>query len=400
MVFGKVITLFRQIFKAAQKIMAAFLLPPPSTAPIPQSPEDTLQQTTAPSLLPPLSMANIPQTPNEISHKVLQPFNGLPYELRLKIWKFYLDETPQLYRFELSYPTGGGYFPHPRTIARPDDYLFIEPVLCMQSNAQTPESADERFLQPFRDMVKRRRTASMTCRDSRQTVLDTLPDTLNFRLHSGWKPAKREYTLRFNGARDIFIFDTCWEDLDMAAQIIKLRGFPPDGFTKMQHVGLAVNHLRSCCVRYRHGRPTYGTWKCEDNCATEACRDHCQLDPLPTFLSTFPLLEKFYIAGVPTSSTHKLGDRLEAGRQPPVYANCPCPIGYRHAWPLIRSRQACGWFLIYDESSSCPFPKFSRVEDLRQRWRSHFPYYDALNHLEIRFIQLVQSNCKDCLYKW
>lgn len=255
----------------------------------------------------------------------------------------------------------------------------------------------------------------MTCIQSRQVVLEMYPDTLTFRLfprHWGLMvdgPVKDwdspdgagfpEHVLRFNGAKDIFIFNANWEDQDSAIKIAKLRGCPPDDFLKIRHVGIAVDEIKSRHVPRQLGLPRYGTWQCRDRCATEECRDCCQKEPLPGFLSLFPLIEKFYIAGVPSSGTHRLGDHLQAGKEPSTDANCPCPIeGPRHSWPIIRSSDACGWFAIYDECFICPFPKFNRIEELRQRWRSHFPYYQALHHLEIRFIQLLRPQCNGCVY--
>jgi hypothetical protein len=73
---------------------------------------------------------------------------------------------------------------------------------------------------------------------------------------------------------------------------------------------------------------------------------------------------------------------------------------------MIRSTDACGWFVIYDERSPCPFPRIKRVENLRRLWRPHFPYYRALNHLEILFIQLWDSEtcsnsppCNECVHE-
>lgn len=384
MFLEKVTTLSKRLSKTVQRL-TAFLFPPaPSTAIVPRS-------------------------LNENLHEIFQPsaMARLPFELRVKIWKYYLDETPQLYRFNLRYPYRGSVCDSSIRDVQAGDHLILQPVQCILNNDQTRDSPEKCFLQPLRDVMKTRRTASMTCLESRQVVLDMYPDTLTFRILSGRWPSGTDpldgtgfvkCTLRFDGSKDIFIFNSCWQDLDATLQIAKLKGSGPADFLTMRHVGIALNDLRSS-VRYRYGRPAYGTNKCLDNCATEACRDHCQYDPLPAFLSLFPLLERFYIAAVPSSSTHQLENQFQAGTWPSAEANCPCPIEeMRHTWQVIWNNQACGWSMIYDERSSCPFPRFSRVEVLRQRWRPHFPYYQVLNHLEIRFIQPLMPNCNDCVY--
>jgi hypothetical protein len=368
-------------------------------------------------LSPPQCTAFLPQSLDEDSHEVFQPFPRLPSELRLKIWKYYLYETPQLYRFNLRYPYRRCVGDAQARYVEAGDHLLLEPVQCIQDNDQTRDPPEEYFLKPLRDMVNTRRIASMTCLESRQVVLELLPDTLSFRIlpeRWPWRRAPRRgsdrpdgtgfpaYTLRFDGTKDIFIFNAWWEDLNAVLQVAKFKGSLPDDFLKMRHIGIAVNYLRSS-LSHVHGMLRYGTWQCRrlDNCTTEACRDHCQYEPLPDFLRLFPLLEKFYIAGVPSSSTHQLGDHFETGTKPLEGANCLCSMGegMRHSWQVITSSQACGRFVIYDERSECPFPKFERVEELRLGWRAHFPYYEALRHFEIRFIQLFRGECKDCLYK-
>ena len=122
----------------------------------------------------------------------------------------------------------------------------------------------------------------------------------------------------------------------------------------------------------------------------------------PSFLSLFLLLETFYVAGVPNTTIHLPGDQIHAGNGRLGDTNCPCPNDKpRHSWPLIRNLDACGWFLIYDEHSVCPFSKFDNVEKIRLHWCPHFPYYRALNYLEIEFIQLWDPDsrrCRCCVY--
>ena len=235
-------------------------------------------------------------------------------------------------------------------------------------------------MQPLRESTTTRRIASMTCVESRQLVLEMYPDTLTFRLFpprwglmadgpiKDWDSPDGsgfpEHVLRFNGAQDVFVFYANWEDQESAIEIAKLRGCPPDDFLKIRHVSIAVDEIKSRYVPRRLGLPRYETFYCEDKCATDQYQDCCKKEPLPDFLSLFPLIEKFYIAGVPSSSTHRLSDHIQAGKEPSRDANCPCPNdGPRHSWSIIKSSDACGWFAIYDERSMCPFPKFNRIEE-------------------------------------
>lgn len=394
-----------------------------------------------------LSNAIFSQSPHEMLLNAFQPFARLPFELRLKIWKHYLDDqTPQLYRFSLRYPYRQCYNDtHVRRMGAGDP-VILEPIQCISDDNQNQSRPQEFYTRPFREITNIRNIASLTCLESRQAVLEMFPDTLNFRIlterwtvnqarprdkepiserEAEWRApylayrardraTNRRYTyqiddgvdgpglpvfpLRFNGHKDIFIFNARWEDLDATLQVSKLQGFPPNEFLKMRHVGIAVNDLRSD-VQNRPERTSYGSGQCRENCTATACSDHCQHDPLPGFLSLFPLLKTCYIAGVPDTTNHHLGDHFEAGTPPPAEANCPCPVeGTRHSWPVIRSSQACGWFVIFDERSPCPFPKFSRIEELRKHWRPHFPYYQVLNHLDVRFIQPLWPICDDCRY--
>ena len=336
------------------------------------------------------------------------------FTVRHKVWTHYLaDATPQIYRFTLRYP---------KRMRRRDsfgrnyllagDQLFLQPTGCIKG------LAERYYLQHLRESTATRHIASATCVQSRQIVLELYPDTLMFRHfpsdwgflvdkhHTYWDSPDGasfpEHVLRFNGAKDIIVFHADWADQEAAIEIARLRGSQLSDFLKIRHVGIAVDKIRR--KHHTHIPPQYGTPDCI--CATEECQDYCKKEPLPSFLSLFPLAEKFYIAGVPSSSIHQPGDQIQAGKDPTGDANCPCPNeGSRHSWPMIRSRDTCGWFVIYDERSLCPFPKFDRIEELRQRWRPHFPYYQALDHLEIRFIQLWDPDsftnsrpCNGCVY--
>jgi hypothetical protein len=365
-----------------------------------------------------MAFSSVPQTgPTFTEHPlvedVFQPFPRLPLEIRNKIWSFYLaDATRQMYRFSLRYPIRS-QVKLPKNCSLPGDELFLEPTFT-RNKRYAGTSAGLDFLQPLKESTNTRRIASATCVQSRQVVLELFPDTLPFRhfpskwgwwMHVAEFP---EYILRFNGAKDIFVFNADWEDQAAAIQISSFRGSPPDSFSRIRHVGIAVDrftkeHLPQIRIP-PHLPSTYGTYYCP--CTTEQCQDCCKQEPLPEFLSLFPLLKKFYVARVPIRSNHQPLDQIPSFPPPPEHVICPCPEGPKHSWPMIRSTDACGWFVIYDERSPCPFPKIKRVENLRRLWRPHFPYYRALSHLEILFIQLWDpetcSNsppCNECVHE-
>jgi hypothetical protein len=295
------------------------------------------------------------------------------------------------------------------------DQLFLQPINCISGLTEND------FLQPLRNSISTRHIASATCVESRKVVVELFSDTLLFRhLPKSWgwdenlgprfwhlldppnAASFPQYILRFNGAKDIIVLHADWVDQETAVKIASLRGSPPDDFLNIRHVGIAVDKFTKRHCSYEPHR--YRTDRC--TCMTEECQDDCKKEPLRAFLSLFPLLEKFYIAGVPRSSTHQPSDQIRAGKDPSGGANCPCSNEEpRHSWPMIRSTDVCGWFAIYDERSACPFPKFDKVENLRRHWRPHFPYYRALDHLEIRFIQLWDQEfsssslpCNGCVY--
>jgi hypothetical protein len=331
-------------------------------------------------------------------HAIFHPFARLPPELRYKIWIHYLeDATPQMYMFTLRFPertnmrTGDNF-------VRADDRLFLQPWECSSG----PVGMEKDFL-GLKNRMLSRHIASATCTESRQAFLELFPDTLKFRhlpREWGWiewaytGPGKLtgspypEHTLRFNGAKDIFIFHTDWVAQSSVVRLAALRGSPFQDFLNIRHVGIPIDKFR----KIDRSRPPlqYGTRACRTGCQTEVCQDYCQKEPLVDFLSLFPLLSNFYIADVPGSNIHQPDEQRLAGKKP-TGGSCPCPTsGLRHSWPVIRSSDTCGWFTIYDERSGCLLPKLDRVEELRQHWRAHFPYYKALDHLEIRFIQSAE----------
>jgi hypothetical protein len=328
-------------------------------------------------------------------HAIFHPFARLPLELRYKIWIHYLeDQTPLMYNFTLRYPqrinkrTGDNF-------VYAGDRLFLQPRECTSGSNRTTQDFSQ-----LRKATATRHIASAVCTEARQVVLELFPDKLRFRnlpREWGWiemahmGPGKLngspflEYILRFNGARDIIIFDADWADQESAIKIAALGGSVHDSFLQMRHVGIAIDKLRHTTDGMMPFK--YGTRACRTGCRTEECRDCCAKEPLPKFLGLFPLLEKFYIAQVPSFSENQPGGQTQTSFTS-MGATCPCPSsGPRHSWPVIRSSDTCGWFTIYDERSECLLPKLDRVEELRQHWRPHFPYYRALDHLKIRFIQ-------------
>jgi hypothetical protein len=159
------------------------------------------------------------------------------------------------------------------------------------------------------------------------------PDTLNFRHFPrewGWVEGLPpwyeplidgvgfpEYVLRFNGAKDIIVFHASRYDQDNAVKIAKLSGSLPTCFSKIRYVGIAVDKF---CKSSQSTIPAlYGASMCAYN--TEECQDYCKEEPLQRLLSLFPLLEKFYIASVPSSSTHQPGDQILT-KSPSRDANC------------------------------------------------------------------------------
>ncbi|KAF4633977.1 hypothetical protein G7Y89_g4129 [Cudoniella acicularis] len=350
---------------------------------------------------------------SEKSHDVFYPFPRLPSELRHQIWRHYLaDATPQMYRFKLRCPDRALYDPWGNNLI-PGDKIFLEPPGCFPGQEGTD------FLQPLRVSTATRHIASVTCVESRQAVLELFPDTLRFRqLPFGWTGDEApggidsadaaglpEYVLRFNGVKDIIVFQVAWEDQQAAIGISKLKGSPPDEFLNIRHVGIGAGELQ---MGYDWIEANYGTPLQDCRCETEECQDYCKKEPLPSFLALFPLLQTLCIAGVPRGAIHRPGDTIQPQKGlSRKINNCPCPEnGPRHSWQMIKAWDACGWFAIYDERSGCSFHKFGKIEEIRQRWRSHFPYYRALDHLEIKFIQLWDPDlsthsqpCSSCIYR-
>jgi hypothetical protein len=391
---------------------------------------DAVPPNTPPRATSPYTMGLSSSTPHETimisenRYDIFHPFSRLPPELRCKIWTLYLvDTAPQIYRFELHYDYRVLYGRSRRL--RKGVQLFLQPCGC------NPGCRDKEifFEQPRKASTAARRIASATCVESRQVVLERYPDTLRFRQNLGWwlwrdppspdwndEKGMPEYVLHLNYAKDIIILHATWEDQEAAIKIANFKGSPPADFLKIRHLGISLGSLTVVYYRqHRHGqRGEFKKHGGHCRCETEECLDCCKEEPLPKFLSLFPSLSKFYIAGVPERLSHPpeklyiagvsdrvFDDKLQDGNGPTGEANCPCPSsGPRHTWPMIKTWDACGWFVVYDERAACPFPKSDRIEKIRRGWRPHFPYYRALDHLQIRFIQLwdpeTLSNASQC----
>ncbi|KAH8881214.1 hypothetical protein GQ53DRAFT_832561 [Thozetella sp. PMI_491] len=204
-----------------------------------------------------------------------------------------------------------------------------------------------------------------------------------------------EYSLRFNGARDIIVFHFAdWEAQEAVAKISERQGRVPVAFLQMEHVGISISSFATG-HRLRGGghHGSYGVSEARCDCSTDACRDVCQFDPLPHFLSCFPSLKSFYIARV----AHKhedFGDEETGATTVLENADCHCGTskdgeiasGLNHNWPNIKSSDLDRWCVVWDERTGC-IPAHGVIGNIRHAWRPNFPYYKELEHLNIRFIR-------------
>jgi hypothetical protein len=335
-------------------------------------------------------------------------FSLLPYELRARIWTEHLENaTPLVYRFKIRYnlrsrvKSGWIYdcdLYHYN--AQPDDVVILEPGGSEIPFLRITASEHRRTLA---SSTLASRTTLATCSESRQLATRLLPDSLPFRiLPPRWTDEMEnqeslpdgtgypEYVLRFNGARDIIIFHANWEDQEAVINISKLGG-PPASFSQMQHIGLTIGSFD-----YGHGDtcnifgPSYGISRDECRCLTDDCTDACQLEPLPRFLACFPSLQSFYIARISNDGAD-YGDVSESVWTRLADASCHCEPRSessepKHVWPTIKSADIDRLCVVWDERTGC-FPTHYLIDVIRQGWRSHFPYYQALEHLNIRFLR-------------
>jgi len=335
-------------------------------------------------------------------------FLALPYELRRRIWIEYLQEsTPLVYRFCIRYNlrsrvryTQGRVYDIYHYAPEPDDTVILD----------TPTYGYHGGIE-WQNLVRSTlasRATLATCQESRQIALKFLPHSLPFReLPVGWtndgykldEPADGsnypEYILRFHGARDIIVFqDATWADQEAVVKISELQGRVPDAFLWMEHVGISMRSF-ACGHRLDPGGEygSYGVTENECACSTNVCRDACQYEPLPRFLSCFPSLKAFYIARV-SSDFDDGGDELTGTSTSLESADCHCETTKdsgkgsepEHTWSIIKSSDIDRWCVVWDERTGC-IPVHSRVGLVRQYWRSNFPYYKEMEHLDIRFIR-------------
>jgi hypothetical protein len=335
---------------------------------------------------------------------------ALPYELRRQVWIEYLQEsTPLVYRFSIRYNlhsrvryTEGAFYETYHYAPQPNDTVVLAaPAYHYYGSIQW---------QNLVHSTSASRATLATCQESRQIALKFLPHSLPFRrLPVCWtvpqakakleEPADGsnypEYILHFNGARDIIVFqDATWEDQEAVVKISQLQGRVPDAFMWMEHVGIS---MRSFACGHRSdpgGEPgSYGVTRSECACSTDACRDACQYEPLPRFLSCFPSLKAFYIARV-SRDYEDGGDELTGRSISLENADCHCganlneeiTVEPQHSWSVIKSSDINRWCVVWDERTGC-IPVHSRIGLLRQYWRPNFPYYKEMKHLDIKFIR-------------
>ncbi|PVH75624.1 hypothetical protein DL98DRAFT_593019 [Cadophora sp. DSE1049] len=360
------------------------------------------------------------QGPVEDLYDTFHPYTRLAPELRLKIWRYYLEEeTPQMYRFTLRYPLRQGMRGSRLWDVHPDDRVYIQPVKGFEEDEAKPMKC---FMEPLKISTMMRRIASKTCVEARQIVLEMFPDTLKFRLlpqHWGdIRPVDRqwishierypEHILRFTASEDIIIFNASLDDQAFIAEIARKSRCSVEPFLGIRNVGMAVESLKSWHTLSSPNQLPV-EWICGENCLGPNCEDCDKKDPTRSFLSLFPSIQSLSIAGLPASSSHCLdNDENNCLRTMRLsFPSCPCGNGVPiHSWPLIRSSDSCGWFVIYNERSSCMFPKFSRIQTLRKVWKPDFPYHEVPAHVKIQFIQPWRQDfsqeldlCGDCIYK-
>ncbi|KLU81863.1 hypothetical protein MAPG_00944 [Magnaporthiopsis poae ATCC 64411] len=360
-------------------------------------------------------------------------FRWLPAELRRLIWLQHLGEaasSPTIYRFKILHTVStfpkiedGAY----RQVATAEDDVFLAPMATLEYKYLDIE--DNRFY--WDNLVRStraNRAALAACPESRQIAVGLLPDAIPFRKltrtgsrdlvewtrgcvdinHARSLP---EYLLRFNRNRDIIVFDTTWYDEEVMMQLSRFvdneNGAAPRRWTKvfsqLRRVGLSMESFARGATGGYH-EFSYGVCRTEHcGCATDACRDSCRLDPLPGFLtSIFPELETFYIAQV----AGVLDDNPKDNYEPFVPlrdADCKCAAaasakedpgetgtnqpGRHHVWPSFRSADIDRLCACWDEQTGCLSPYSMLLDWIRREWRPQFPYYQKLEHLDIRFLR-------------
>ncbi|KAK8100474.1 hypothetical protein PG999_010848 [Apiospora kogelbergensis] len=366
------------------------------------------------------------------------PYSSLPLELRREIWLHFLEEerkTSHVYTFHFRYPkrnlvatTESRRQPprpedfHDHYQARPGDRAILQPFLWRkdtETGGLTPH------LLPLKTATAAWRTAAATCAESREMVLDVLPDVLTFQvLPYSWAckelPEDRSdgsnfpsYDLRFNGAEDVVLFHAGWTDLEAIVRVAGMSeiggGGPHPSFESIRHIGLSGQGL------LRGFQSSHGEFErcyrnreclCDD---PSACPpdDACRLEPLPAFLALFPQLRTLYLAHArPTQiSPGKLKSAMPS-HCPPRAAAPPDAEVFGTGWysttgdytgPVFRAvdflRQSLVGYAADDGGRFMPssrIPGDRMILEMRESWRRVFPYYKSLQHLDIRFMAQLE----------
>ncbi|KAH8673442.1 hypothetical protein BX600DRAFT_433071 [Xylariales sp. PMI_506] len=333
-------------------------------------------------------------------------FPQLPPELRRAIWmEFLAGIVPRTYRFVPCYPLRFLPSSERSDCHRPPqsgDPIVLVPCAFAKHRPELvrrhPRLKDAfNSLQPFIDSTMLARAAGATCSESRSLMLELLPDALAFRdlRHNGLLEKDKEavidlasipeYVLRFNGARDIFILRADWSDQRNLVALSELNGTTPAAFAAMQHAGLTSGSISRQTVLVSS---PWTALPSECRCLSDECADFCRLDSLPRFLETFfPNLRAFYIARL---TKEDYWDNPKDDADPPADAVCRCDEGHP-TWPTILSGDTDDESVIYNERARCSFFPLRRVEQTRRWYRSYFPYYKALSHLDIKFIRRMEK---------
>ncbi|KAK6850040.1 hypothetical protein PG990_001035 [Apiospora arundinis] len=374
-------------------------------------------------------------------------YSRLPAELRRAIWLHFLEEerrTPRVYILHFRYPkrnlvatTESARRPprpedlHDHYQTKPGDRIIIQPFLWRQDLETGQLAAD---LSPLQAATAAWRAAAATCADSREVVLDVLPDVLPFQtLPYRWAlrelPEDRadasdfsSYDLRFNGSKDVMMFHARWTDLEAIVRIAKMQGSGGPShpcFATIRHLGLSTQGLlQGFASSAGEFERCYRNRECAcDNGVLCPPDDACQFEPLPAFLSLFPQLRTLYLADAqPMAITPEKLKRAmmrlqgehgvdEASR--PLAKGKVFVTGWRgangvdDAKPVFRTvdflRESVVAYAEDNESCVQPSSMSSqdpKVHEIRREWRRVFPYYKSLQHLDIRFMAELKQEAQ------
>ena len=216
-----------------------------------------------------LDLDQLDEDPKDTFH----PYNRLPLELRLKILTHYLeDEFQRTYRFSLRYLLRSGTRPAILRSVESSDRVYLQPVKGFKDDDLDSVAS---YLEPLRQSTLLRIIASRTCVEALQ-VVEAFPDTLEFRvlprqwgdIRGSWSRlplSSKGYpacTLRFNGTKNIMIFDDSFDDQAFVAEISGKSNVPVEGFLGIRNMGLAIGSLREWSpTEFMASRET-GKWQC------------------------------------------------------------------------------------------------------------------------------------------